>query len=225
MRHRKYTCNAHYFDAVKTEQQAYFLGFLFADGCNTGNSVALHLQEQDAAILVALKSAMESNHPILHRKNRPLVCFCMYSPVLADRLDSLGCTSHKRETLVFPDYLSKEMLPHFIRGFWDGNGYIADVSKQKGRYPKYRISVSGTEEFCTVLADILTENTGVRCGMEKARRTLWSWHMTIGGRLQVKSVLDYLYGNAAIALERQWNLAKQILTEEFVDHRFDKTSA
>ena len=51
---RKYPLNEHYFDNIDCEDKAYFLGLLFADGCNHRDNkykITISLQEEDKEIL------------------------------------------------------------------------------------------------------------------------------------------------------------------------------
>ena len=59
--HRTHTFNYNYFDSIDTEEKAYFLGLLWADGfCdkNTGN-IIISLQEEDGYILEKFKDVVE----------------------------------------------------------------------------------------------------------------------------------------------------------------------
>jgi transposase len=58
---RKYTVNHGYFNEIDTEEKAYFLGLLYADGCNVkgNNAVVLCLAEQDIDMLKRFATAIE----------------------------------------------------------------------------------------------------------------------------------------------------------------------
>ena len=51
MSKRIYTLNENYFEQIDTQEKAYFLGFLWADGCNCNGVIHLVLQEKDKYIL------------------------------------------------------------------------------------------------------------------------------------------------------------------------------
>ena len=69
---RKYTLNQHYFDKIDSEEKAYFLGFLYADGCNCQHVglTSMSLQECDKLILERFAKAIGSNRPIRFIKAR-----------------------------------------------------------------------------------------------------------------------------------------------------------
>ena len=63
---RKYSINENFFDVIDTEEKAYFLGFLYADGCNATNrnAVILSLKEDDRDILEKLNSLLQPQKPL-----------------------------------------------------------------------------------------------------------------------------------------------------------------
>jgi hypothetical protein len=53
---RKYDLDEHYFDIIDTEEQAYILGFIYADGNNlfSLDRISIHLAKRDEEILKKL---------------------------------------------------------------------------------------------------------------------------------------------------------------------------
>lgn len=70
---KKYTFNKNYFEKIDSEDKAYFLGLLYADGCNSTSatqnhaSIVLNLQEGDKEILEKFMKYINSNKPLLYR--------------------------------------------------------------------------------------------------------------------------------------------------------------
>lgn len=48
---QKYDFNRNFFEVINTQEKAYVLGFLYADGCNTMKSITFNQLEQDVDIL------------------------------------------------------------------------------------------------------------------------------------------------------------------------------
>src|SRR5437762_210477 len=61
---RKYTSNGEFFDVIYREEQAYWLGFLSADGSIQGNSIITVLQSRDAKHLRKFAAAVETTSPV-----------------------------------------------------------------------------------------------------------------------------------------------------------------
>ena len=47
--------NYQFFEKIDSEEKAYFLGFIYSDGCVQSNSVTLKLQKKDIIILEKMK--------------------------------------------------------------------------------------------------------------------------------------------------------------------------
>jgi hypothetical protein len=214
-----------YFDIIDSEEKAYFLGFLFADGCNTGKGVSIQLQVCDIRILEKLKAALRSEHKIgivRRTDGRKHAYFSFCSRRLSRRLSELGCVPRKSFVLQFPEMLPVSQYRHFLRGFMDGNGYVTNIEKRNGKYVNYRLSIASTLAFCERIASIIRGRCKVHCTVE---RNTSVYQICVSGRIQVRKVLHYLYKNAAISLERKWSLANRIITERFVDHRYSNNKA
>ena len=69
MDNSKYNVNDCFFETIDTEQKAYILGFIYADGYNSGYRLQITQLVQDADILYQIKESMESDHPITKRLN------------------------------------------------------------------------------------------------------------------------------------------------------------
>ena len=72
----KYTFNKDYFERIDSKDKAYFLGFLYADGCNSISAtqhqctIILNLQEKDKDILNIFNKYINSNKPLVYRPSR-----------------------------------------------------------------------------------------------------------------------------------------------------------
>lgn len=147
---RKYSLNENYFDTIDTPNKAYILGLLYSDGCNivSTNTIKLELQDRDKKILEKICSEISYNGPIkytpLHKKNpnwRDTYRITITNQHISKRLSDLGMVANKSLILKFPSFLKNELIPHFIRGYLDGDGHI-----EWGRI-KF-ISIASTYDFC-----------------------------------------------------------------------------
>lgn len=134
--YRKYTLNEEYFETINTEDKAYFLGFIMADGCvylNKQNCLSIQIHKNDVEVLEKFKKCLNSTSPIYNMKGKKenMVSFKLYSEKLLNDLIKLGVTERKSLTLKFPnlEQVPEELLSHFIRGYFDGDGTVTCCSK------------------------------------------------------------------------------------------------
>lgn len=157
---RKYNRDQHYFDSIDTYKKAYILGLLYSDGSNDTehNSIVLSLQESDVDVLKQIKEELKYEGPIyyipLQEKNKKYknqYRLCINDEYISSVLEAKGVVNNKSLILTFPDFLSEELLPAFICGYFDGDGCIYCDQKRD----KYQTVTVGTQAFCNKLSEIL----------------------------------------------------------------------
>ena len=139
--YRKYDFNEKYFDEINTEYKAYFLGFIMADG-NVNKELGqltINIQEQDGYILEELKKDLNTNAEIKYSKpeedkgckyRQGQASLSISSAYMCKKLLLHGIGPKKSGKEILPDTIPQEFVPHFIRGFLDGDGHIDKDSKK-----------------------------------------------------------------------------------------------
>lgn len=137
-----------YFNVIDTEEKAYWLGFIYADGYVTsGDRWGITLSSVDYNHLEKLNKALKSNVIIRTRTSKPkeykgqTISSSNHSTLLFknkrmyDSLIDKGVVPNKTYNLKFPDHsvLDEHLLPHFIRGFFDGDGSYVFCRKDRVR--------------------------------------------------------------------------------------------
>lgn len=142
------TLNMDYFEVIDTEDKAYFLGLIKADGYvdKTRNRFALRLHEQDVEILHRLCDVL--NLPI-QRINKIVrnPNSIHHSDNRADNVEI--AITNTRFVNHFVDVKSESILSkipnhlvyHFIRGYFDGDGSIAYRNIKK---LKFQMNIMGS---------------------------------------------------------------------------------
>ncbi len=122
---KKHSFNEHFFDVIDNSTKAYWLGFLMADGCNTGDELQVELSVKDKNHLSKLKKQLQATQSISHRKRgkHEMVSLRLASRQFCQTLTKLGCKQRKSFTLRFPK-ISDLLARDFIRGYFDGDGCI-----------------------------------------------------------------------------------------------------
>lgn len=121
--------NERYFEAVTSTRQAYWLGLLYADGwivTQRGESTAfaLALHERDMDILEAFAEDLGCSGMIRRtRPDSPLYQVKLSSKEACLDLAAYGVVPRKSKVVALPS-LSQNLLPHFLRGYFDGDGSV-----------------------------------------------------------------------------------------------------
>lgn len=212
----KYTVNHNYLDKIDTEEKAYFLGFFYADGYNneSRNYIAISLQERDKSIIEKFKKLLESDKPLYfvdfktkNKNSQNHYKLQINSKRLSERLKELGCPQRKSLILEFPteEQVPSSLLKHFIRGMLDGDGCFSIVM-QKEKYKAWQVDIMSTLKFCLKLKEILEQKLCINsCVVIKKNGNPLSARIYIGGRKQVAKLLNWIYQDATIYLERKYN--------------------
>ena len=145
MKKYPYTCDYHYFDDIDTEDKAYWLGFLTADGwinkndkSNTG-TVGIELQYGDIEHLKKFNKSINGNYQITDRwrscslskdkdKKHHMCVIRVFSSVMYNSLSKLGFDNDKSYSFKIPK-IKDDLIRHYIRGYFDGDGCLCFTNK------------------------------------------------------------------------------------------------
>lgn len=150
------------FFATWSDNMAYYLGFIFADGSIDNNKLSLGNVTEDEEIISGFLREVESHAgikrtPARLRKDGIRAAAFSSANVCCKQIvgDLTKCGVRPRKS--FNDFsfpaVPDRFLSHFIRGYFDGDG---SVFQTKQGY--FRISLPGTKKFITGLRD-------AACGM------------------------------------------------------------
>ena len=206
--HNKLKFDNTMFDSIDTEEKAYWLGFLYADGSvsSSVNTVELSLKGEDSNHLIKFKRFLKSSAKVrlseikVNGKTFTRCRFQVTDKHFHDRLMELGCIPRKSLILRFPneDIFSDISLVYaFIRGYLDGDGSVSFT--HSGRL---RLEILGTAEFLTKVQQYLPQ-FGNRLIKDK-RRKLNTYSIVCSAN-KADEVAKLLYKDANIYLERKYN--------------------
>lgn len=199
--------NEHVFDNIDSEEKAYWLGFIFADGYISNlnakykNVFELSLSIKDLNHIKKFNSFMEYKGENIYLDDHR----CRWSIMnkhLWNTLNSYKCTSNKSLTLEFPDltiFSDKKLIKHFIRGYFDGDGCITFHKYTHCISPA--ISVLGTKRF---LQGILS-TCGISANFRHDKRHSEKTFSLEFNKENGISFINYLYSNSSIYLQRKYN--------------------
>jgi hypothetical protein len=223
---RKYNVNEHFFDIINTEERAYFLGLMFADGNNYRRiepgaackyEVAIKLQARDRYILDRFKSFLCPNTtlkfiPRGEPQHQDVYLLKINSKIVSNQLISLGCIPNKSLILQYPvrSVLSANLDHHFIRGYVDGDGGIYNWKKEWKTTTNINWSskMTSTKAFCEQVKRIVKDRIDIDMylsTMHENSGNLITSDLGIGGNLQAHRFLSWLYRDATVYLPRKYD--------------------
>ena len=140
------------FENIDSQEKAYWLGFLAADGCNYERqynaSIILNIHQRDRDHLEKFRTFMKSNAKIVDyiqdagfSNNTPMCKITFNSNDMVNDLINKGVIPRKSLILQPPNIEEKYYLP-FILGYFDGDGSIYQNSNNE-----FGISIVGTKEI------------------------------------------------------------------------------
>lgn len=198
------------FDLIDSEEKAYWLGFWFADGYLNSSplfekkksdyTIELSLKLEDLEHLNKFKNFIKYSKEIKTDEYR---CrFYVHNKHLWTTLASYGCTPLKSLILAFPNekcFASPNLIRHFIRGYWDGDGWITYRDLD---HNEMQCGILGTIGFLNCIKGYLNINNTLHHNHDNLEES--TMKLVISGRMALKT-LFYLYENSTIYLERKFN--------------------
>lgn len=186
-----YPRNEFYFNKIDTPEKAYWLGFLYADGCVHSHNYEVSINITDKEHVEKFKKAISAiNHRITEtmdsrwKNAKILYQLSIKDKQLHNDLIKWGCIPQKSLQLnSFPN-IPRDYVSHFIRGYFDGDGSLHYLQGTNN----FRISFLGTPEF---LKEIQKETQTTQISLAKG--TGQAYVLQIAGRKQVVRILEYLY--------------------------------
>lgn len=205
---RKYFFKENAFECIDTQEKAYWLGFLYADGYVHSSfnkyQVELTLKHSDKKHLQKFLDFLELGAPIVEKeielngKKHKAWRTIAYSKKLATDLTRHGCFQAKSLLLTFPDFLKKKLIRHFMRGYFDGDGVLS-LSHQHN-HTMLNFGAVGTKEFLDVYESNLHKIGINKCVYQPTGNAYQTAH---GGNRQAKTFFDYIYKDATVYLTRK----------------------
>lgn len=234
-----------FFNNINFEEQAYLLGFIFADGCvnEERHTLSININKQDQYIIDLLKDispeaytreqkSYKSIATVRGRqvKNHGSIRTNISSKILIEDLKKYGVIQNKTYTDMHLPIVSDDiLLKHFIRGYFDGDGcftYSIRKPNPKNREINYRISAHWT--ICCKTSSILLEiqkyftSFGIKTNINYIKRDDM-YNLTTSSRKEIIKIFNLLFHNCNYSLPRKYNKIKYYVNTEvsqiITDHR------
>jgi len=191
---------------------AYILGFILSDGCivkskrkGHSDSLKFGIYFKDIDILEKIKRSLKSKHKI--SRSADAFHLSIASQIIVDDLKSLGVTYRKSLSEHVPK-IPKVFIRDFIRGFVDGDG---SVKIDKYGYPN--LAIYGGKQIIKFIKDHFLKSFDIYSKMLKLTSNRQGKYLyQIAYRCNsAQTLLDYLYKDSKLFLDRKYNLVKKCL--------------
>jgi hypothetical protein len=193
-----------YFEVVDCPEKAWFLGWLLSDGHMTEktNSIQFTLDMQDFDVLYRFSKIFKGTMAHLY-PDKGICRYSLYSDQMQEDIQRIGIPKGRKSYQCKPLKLKKELMPHFWRGVWEGDGHIIVTQKSS------EIGLTGTYDICEQFqADVLKHNNKIYknndsfCAKRSSnKRTVW------------QNLYDYFYDDYTLE-NRLFLQRKHILFHE-----------
>ena len=227
MKKSPYRCNYNFFDVIDSEEKAYWLGFLMADGwidynaSNNAGAIGVELQYGDIGHLRKFNKALDGNYKITDRwrkctlsksdKKHHNCVLRIYSTKMYLALRNLGFTENKSFEACIPN-IPDNLKRHFIRGYFDGNGSISNRSVGNCYIKITTASKRFKDEFIKLLSD---NNISVA-----EYETVTEYGTTVydpyidGKEINRLNFLHFIYDDATVYLDRKYKRAMKVFEHD-----------
>lgn len=224
-----------FFNNIDTEEKAYIFGFYTADGCvckgNTkqGYTFQISISALDIKLVEKIRDILSPNanvttsSPRINNfgiKTNSMCNLVIHSKELVNKLDGIGFGVNKTylEKSV-KNIIPQELMFHFIRGYFDGDGCISTSNSKKkhtlisgeetlyeNRTYNFNI-ISKDHKLISEVAEFLElNNFKISYSNDKGCLTI-----SIHRKKEILEMYNNLYNNSSIYLERKYLKFREIL--------------
>lgn len=194
------------FNKIDTEEKAYWLGFIYADGNIHKYTLCIELNSKDVEHLEKFKLFLGSSRKIEYRKNKPAARFKVHSKLIKESLAKHGIFPAKSKTITMPN-INAKLEHHFWRGYWDGDGWISEKRQIFGTASLSKNMLKSFQKWI--------KSKGVKGGSLCQTTSFSCWQLAYENEY-VPLLLKSLYENANIFLSRKEKIAKNIILNPLI---------
>lgn len=209
-------------ERILTEEQAYIVGLVFADGHISDTQMGLRLKKSDKKLIEQVKNYFSSNIKLQYYNNS--YNFVVSSKQLCSNLLNLGVLKHKTSKELHIPQMQESLYKHFIRGFFDGDGTVFK-SNNNGHFSLRCNICCATKGILEEINTIFQANgimgsiniehrkgkyTKTPAG-QKTIQTLDMYRLFVRSKSSVEKLYHFLYDDCTLYLERK----RQVFEDNF----------
>ena len=200
-----------YFDVIDTEKKVYWIGFIMADGNiyhkkgTASYRFSMGLKTPDIGHLVKLRTALNSTHQI-YTDNRPIPRLDFTNEYFCKTLIKHGIVPCKSYEELLPPKMPNELLKHFWRGYFDGDGSLYVTKNRSAKCGKsWGLNLLGSRTLLESFVNWTCSQglLGSRPTLHRTRPNSKTFEVKIRKKSEVYNVAKTLYEGSTVYLDRK----------------------
>lgn len=207
--------NKDFFKNIDSANKAYWLGFIYADGNISNNSLNIEIDYSDRYLLKRFANDIDSQVEVTQRERDTTFngytyhthtsLVRLYCKDIANQLIKLGVVPTKTYKKEYPK--CDKFFWHFLRGFLDGDGclYLDKNNKLVMHF------TNPNELFLNYLQKKIYDALSITGKIYKEKE--WKYRLYYSNQEEVKTILSMIYDltDCDIKLERKYEIYKTFL--------------
>jgi hypothetical protein len=206
-----YERNHNFFRDIKSEQQAYFLGLITADGSisKTG-TLGLELKHSDGYLIEKFRDLLSPNAKISFSsrtkvyKGNSIISETSYLKITSrhylEDLARYDIVPNKTYLDIRLPIFDSNLMNHYIRGLFDGDGSVYTRSKYKSLLT---VTFVGGELLLNQVKDYLKLNLDLKGNLNIRARQTNCFDFSLTTQEDIHKFKEYIYKDATIFLKRK----------------------
>ena len=200
--------NSDFFEKIDTEEKAYWLGFISADGHigKNRNSIKISLSIKDINHIKKFKKSIESEHKILIRKSKAFNGVFESAELVINNkkmhadLQKLGLKNLKINHSL-PKDVPDNLIRHYLRGLYDGDGWFTLTSKSR------ELGIGTNKPILNFLNQQIVKFLKLKSRTIKEYKSIFRYRVAC--KEDIKKILDWFYEDATVYLDRKYEKYKE----------------
>ena len=200
-----YKVDTSFFDKIDTEDKAYFVGLLLADGhISKRNCIMLTMKDFD--IVQKYKIAIKTDKEIQTDRYGNYY-LNIVSKRMCERLREMGFSNRKSydfDITKILGFIPEELMHHFVRGMFDGDGSIRIYKYDYIKKPQYHLGYTGLSNVVDFVKSYFNLHT------KTVKESDITFTCVTSCKQDIIRIFNLLYKDATVYIDRKYNTFLQI---------------
>jgi len=211
--------NENYFEIIDTEDKAYFLGFICADGCVLNDAktyryqLNLKIHKKDEHILQELLKYTNGEMEIWRHEKRNMSQIAFSGKKMIEDLEIHGVIPKKTFMVEYPQ-IKEDLERHFLRGYFDGDGCIRINTDKRDNSKRGDLRIVGgsmgmLNKINERMNILFGTNLNKLYGPKNKDYKFIGW----AGMTDIEKIYHGFYDDSSLYLTRKKTIFDEVMTE------------